>query len=202
MIEFFKAYDIRAHDKDLNEQTMDRVGQALVAYFQKNNYNSIVLGMDMRETSPMILEILKERALSGGLDITLIQGIGNKTCSTPLFNFTCSLNPEKAGIMITASHNPANYNGLKVNAPSVNAIGYLEGLNKVEELYEQNVQREVRSRGRLESAYPLDKYIQETCEQLALDRNGFRGVKIAYDCANSMSCVGKMEHFLAMIPIQ
>lgn len=95
MIEFFKAYDIRAHDKDLNEQTMDRVGQALVAYFQKNNYNSIVLGMDMRETSPMILEILKERALSGGLDITLIQGIGNKTCSTPLFNFTCSLNQKK-----------------------------------------------------------------------------------------------------------
>lgn len=114
----FKAYDIRGiYPTELNEQNLVPIVKAIYAFFLKKKNTkkmSIVLGRDMRLSSPSLFRVAKQTLVDAGakiIDVGLV--------STPTFYFAVFHYGYDAGIQITASHNPKEYNGIKfaLNSP-------------------------------------------------------------------------------------
>jgi phosphomannomutase len=105
----FKTYDIRGvYKEELTEEAAYKIGRAVVTFLKKEN-PTIVLGRDGRTSSPFIFEAVKKGVLDSGGNVINI-GVSN----TPLLNFSVAKFNHDAGLMITASHNPANFNGIKI----------------------------------------------------------------------------------------
>jgi phosphomannomutase len=104
----FKAYDIRGvYPQELDETTAYEIGIAFVKYTKAKN---IIVGEDARKSSPALRDALVKGILSTGANVILAG-----CATTPLFYFAvASTKNADAGIMVTASHNPAKYNGFKL----------------------------------------------------------------------------------------
>lgn len=110
--QIFRKYDIRGKvDIDFKIADIYQITLAIAAYFKKHQplIKTVALGMDGRLHSPAIKEQVTQALLDSGLDVLFI-GI----CSSPVLYFATHKLPVEAGIMITASHNPKAYNGLKL----------------------------------------------------------------------------------------
>ncbi|MFI3271047.1 MAG: phosphomannomutase/phosphoglucomutase [Pseudomonadota bacterium] len=106
----FRAYDIRGIvDKDFDEEWVERLGKACGTYFVHKGLSSAVIGYDCRHSSPAYHEALVRGLLSTGVDVVSIG-----TVPTPMLYFAVKHLQKQAGVMITASHNPPEYNGFKV----------------------------------------------------------------------------------------
>ena len=107
MAGIFKAYDIRGiYPSELDEKLASRIGSAAV---QVLGAKRIVVGRDMRQSGPSLRQALIDDIVAGGCDVIDIGEVGTPT----LYYAVASLSAD-AGIMITASHNPARYNGFKL----------------------------------------------------------------------------------------
>ncbi|EKD99533.1 MAG: hypothetical protein ACD_22C00237G0013 [uncultured bacterium] len=105
----FRTYDIRGvFPTDINEDFALHVGKAFGTYLQKRGLSKCVLGRDDRQSSPTISKKVSEGLLSTGCDVVDV-GI----TLTPLIHFFTSVEDFDAGINVTGSHNPINYNGIK-----------------------------------------------------------------------------------------
>ena len=103
----FKAYDIRGEiDININEEIAYRVGRSVAQHF---NSKSIVVGFDARKTSPDFAKAVGQGIMDAGSDLIDIGLAGTEEMYWAVSNFSAS-----AGIMVTASHNPINYNGMKI----------------------------------------------------------------------------------------
>ena len=103
----FKAYDIRGiYPDQLDGETARQIGQAFVQYLGCKN---VVVGQDMRLSSPVLFEHLTRGIIDAGSDV-----IDIGLCSTDALYFTVGKYAYEAGIMITASHNPKEYNVFKL----------------------------------------------------------------------------------------
>ena len=148
----FKAYDIRAvYPTDINEEKIVPIIRAIYKFFldkiNKNNF-SLVLSADMRISSPSLHKIAKNTLLGLGANIIDI-GI----VSTPTFYFAVSHFGYDAGIQITASHNPKEYNGLKfvLNGPKgLIKIGKPTGMEEIKEMSIKGVELANQIKGNLE----------------------------------------------------
>lgn len=103
----FKAYDIRGRVPDeLNEEIAYRIGRALVTEL---GAKAIVVGRDMRLESPMLAQALIRGITEGGANV-----IDIGLCGTEEVYFATSHEQAGGGVMVTASHNPKGYNGMKL----------------------------------------------------------------------------------------
>lgn len=108
--EIFREYDIRGiTDKDLNEEDVVLIGKGIGTYLLKHGKSNISVGRDCRLTSDRYSEKLIEGLLSTGCNVTDI-GI----CPTPVLYFSIQYLKKQGGVMVTASHNPPEYNGFKI----------------------------------------------------------------------------------------
>lgn len=106
----FRAYDIRGIvDRDFDEEWVERLGRACGTYFLRRGIDAAVVGYDCRESSPSYHNALVRGLLATGVDVTSIGMV-----PTPVLYFAVKHLGRKAGVMITASHNPSAYNGFKV----------------------------------------------------------------------------------------
>lgn len=123
----FKAYDIRGKvPGDLNVDLAYKVGKAIVKYL---NAKKVLIGMDVRKSSPELSEALTKGITENGADV---YDLG--LCGTEMIYFgTPHLNAD-AGVMITASHNPPEYNGLKFVKKGSVPMGYDSGLIEIEQM--------------------------------------------------------------------
>ncbi len=128
----FKAYDIRGiYPTEVNEDMAEKIGRALVAYSKANN---IVVGQDMRTSSPALTQRLIKGITSSGanvIDVGLV--------STPTFYFAVRHIGASAGIQVSASHNPKEYNGFKVVLQKdgmITKVGIESGLGQIRDLVE------------------------------------------------------------------
>ena len=98
--------------------------------------------------------------------------------------------------MITASHNPSGYNGIKINGPKCMAIGYDQGLNRCEQLYTEK-QKPIlkKQKGKLETTYPMEEMVEETCRTIDLKENDLKGIEIAVDVGNAMGIIDSKYFF-------
>jgi len=108
--EIFRQYDIRGIvDKDLTQDTVELLGKGIGTYFRRNQRKEVALGRDCRLSSPDFSEALSRGLLSTGCQITDLGVI-----PTPLLYFTMYNKKMEAGVIITGSHNPPEYNGFKM----------------------------------------------------------------------------------------
>ncbi|MBI3355286.1 MAG: phosphomannomutase/phosphoglucomutase [Nitrospirae bacterium] len=106
----FREYDLRGIvGGELTEELAERLGRAYATYVDGRGIKTISLGRDGRLSSPSLHKSLLKGLLDGGLDVIDI-GI----CSSPLVYFSLFTLPVGGGIMITGSHNAAEYNGFKI----------------------------------------------------------------------------------------
>jgi len=130
--ESFKAYDIRGLvGKDFDLEFCERLGRAFVIYSKSK---TLVLGRDARNSSPEYLAAVAQGVLKQGADVI---DIGMVT--TPMFYFAVrDYELHDGGIMVTASHNPAAYNGFKLVDGTAMSIGSVNGSLDVRALVERN----------------------------------------------------------------
>ena len=103
----FKAYDIRGEiGVNIDEDIAYRIGRAVVQHF---NAKSLVIGFDARETSPAFSAAASQGARDAGADVIKIGMAGTEEMYWAVTEFSAC-----AGIEVTASHNPINYNGMKI----------------------------------------------------------------------------------------
>ncbi len=127
----FKAYDVRGiAGSEITPELSYAMGRGFTVLFLKNAKDrKVVVGQDARPTSAEFVKELVRGLRDGGADVV---GIGLVT--TPLFYFSVIASKAAAGIMVTASHNPAEYNGFKVVKEKAAAIGLDTGLGDLRDL--------------------------------------------------------------------
>ena len=135
--EIFRQYDIRGVvDKDLTLETVELLGKGIGTYFRTNDRKEVALGRDCRLSSPRFSEALSKGLLSTGCRITDLGII-----PTPLLYFTMYTKNMEAGVIITGSHNPPDYNGFKMMAGKETlygeAIQYILKIIQDEEFVEE-----------------------------------------------------------------
>ena len=120
----FKAYDIRGiYPEEINEAAIYKIGKVFSEIFNAKN---ILVGRDMRTSSNSLVKALINGLTDSGAVVT-----NAGLVDTPMFYF-CAKDYE-AGLMVTASHNPKQYNGLKIVGKGLKPISYEGGLNIIEE---------------------------------------------------------------------
>lgn len=106
----FRAYDIRGIvDRDFDAEWVEELGRALGAYFSIKGWSRVLLGHDCRASSPEYQTVMARGLAETGMDVVCLNQV-----STPVFYFAAKHLGFEAGVMITASHNPSEYNGFKV----------------------------------------------------------------------------------------
>jgi phosphomannomutase len=124
----FKAYDIRGRIPDsLNPALAHRIGLAYAAVIQPAG--PVVIGRDMRLSSSGLAQALAEGLNRAGID-TIDIGL----CGTELVYHAASRPGMGGGIMVTASHNPADYNGMKMVREQAIPISADTGLQQIEDM--------------------------------------------------------------------
>ncbi len=115
----FKAYDIRGiYPVDLDEAGIERTARAIYSFFKKKLNKeavTVLIARDMRTSSPSLFENVKKALVAMGANV-----VDAGMLSTPTFYFAVSYYNYEAGIQVTASHNPKEYNGMKfvINTPN------------------------------------------------------------------------------------
>lgn len=125
----FKSYDIRGlSPEEIDVSVAKRLGETLASIYKPKH---VLVGHDMRTTSPDLEMALIEGLTSMGVSITRI-GL----CSTPMFYFAVGQGNGKydLGVMVTASHNPAKYNGFKLVKGDCQPIGQGSGMEEIRDL--------------------------------------------------------------------
>jgi len=127
----FKAYDIRGKvPGELNEELAYKIA---LAYTKLISCKSVVIGYDIRKSSKAISQALAKGFIDVGVDVTDI-GL----CGTEMIYFGTSYLGTDGGIMVTASHNPPEYNGMKFVKKDSVPVSYDSGLNEIEAMIVNN----------------------------------------------------------------
>jgi len=171
----FREYDIRGIiSVDLTDDVISMLGKAFATYFIENGKDKLIIGRDNRFSSDHIRDILLEEFLNAGLDV-----IDIGTVITPIFYFaTKNLNID-AGIMITASHNPSEYNGFKVQLGESTIYG--EEIKKILYIIEKEAFRKRGHFGKVENVEIFNAYNSYLHSILSLGNNK---IKAVLDCGN------------------
>ncbi|MGI9272575.1 MAG: phosphomannomutase [Woeseiaceae bacterium] len=139
-IDCFKAYDIRGRIPDqLNADVAYRIGNATVQYLGAKR---IVLGRDIRLSSKELSDAVAKGIRDAGAEVMDIQLGG-----TEMVYFATDYLKADGGIMVTASHNPADYNGLKIVRENARPISGDTGLQDIRALAESDVRMDAKKRG-------------------------------------------------------
>jgi phosphomannomutase len=126
-IKSFKAYDIRGKvPSELNPELAYKIGRTYASYI---GAKKVVIGHDIRKSSESISDSLARGLTDAGADV-----IDIGLCGTEMIYFATPALDADGGIMITASHNPPEYNGMKFVKRDSVPVGYDSGLNKIEQM--------------------------------------------------------------------
>jgi phosphomannomutase len=173
----FKAYDIRGVVPDeLDEGVAEQVGAAFV---RLTNAKSIVTLHDMRTSSAPLAEALGRGAASQGADV-IHGGLG----STDMVYYA-SGSLDIPGAMVTASHNPARYNGIKLCKAGAKPVGIETGLAEIKAMVQDGVLAYDGEPGTTTSRDLLPGYA-EYLKKL-VDLSGIRQLKVVVDAGNGMA---------------
>ena len=175
---------------ELNSALARNVGRALVCVLTQDGRTrpKIVVGMDTRLSSPLLLDSLMEGICEAGGDATTID-----VCSTPAVAHIVTKHKYDAGVMISASHNPWDYNGIKI----FGSDGF-----KLSDSLEEKIEAIVLSDEdfcRAEQMGSYQVFFEGVPEYIDYIKNAFGvsldGMKIAIDCANGSASVSAEKIF-------
>ena len=177
----FKAYDIRGLvDSEITPDFTFATGVAFARFLQQEREpGSVVIGEDMRPSSPVLADAFSAGVTSQGLDVNRI-GLA----STDMLYFA-SGKLNLPGAMFTASHNPAEYNGIKMCLSGARPIGKESGLLTIENFVRQGSPMFIRSMGLEKEVEMLTEYVDYLLS--LVDMSEMRRLKIVVDAGNGMA---------------
>ena len=177
----FKAYDIRGLvDSEITPDFTFATGVAFARFLQQEREpGSVVIGEDMRPSSPVLADAFSAGVTSQGLDVNRI-GLA----STDMLYFA-SGKLNLPGAMFTASHNPAEYNGIKMCLSGARPIGKESGLLAIENFVRQGSPMYIRSMGVEKEVEMLTDYVDYLLS--LVDISEMRRLKIVVDAGNGMA---------------
>src|SRR5437762_5023905 len=154
--EIFRAYDIRGvYPDDLDEEAYRRIAKAYTYLFHPK---VMVVGRDARESSPALSDALASGFIDAGVDVVDIGGI-----TTDMLYYAVGASDEySGGIVVSASHNPKQYNGAKMVREKAAAISSDTGLFQIRDLIKDGKDKEVASdrKGSVTQKQVLNGYVE------------------------------------------
>ena len=176
----FKAYDIRGKvPSELNEELAYKIGRA---FAEIENAKKVVIGRDVRKSSPLLAEALSKGLTDSGCDV-----IDLGLCGTEMIYFATPHFDADGGVMITASHNPPEYNGLKFVKKGSKPMGYDSGLKEVEtKILADDFAPVSENKGTVTTVDVMDDFIENL--KKFYDADKLKPLKIAVNAGNG--CVG------------
>jgi phosphomannomutase len=152
--DIFKAYDVRGTYPDqVNEEAARAIGAAFVAYLKAKQ---IAVGRDMRLSSPAIAQAFTDGATSQGADV-LDYGM----IATDMLYFAVARDHLDGGVEITASHNPKQYNGMKLVRREAFPLSGDEGLSEIRDMIARDeLPKPAARRGEVNTRDTLDAYVE------------------------------------------
>lgn len=171
----FRAYDIRGIiNQDLDEDSFYSIGLGLACYLYELDRKQIYLARDGRLTSLQLASALKQGLLDSGIDV-----IDLGEAATPVMYYATATQGLDCGLMVTGSHNPANYNGIKMVL-----VGKTLVQENIDRLYDFIVQKKhIEGQGKELSLNVLDEYQQRIIKDIRLKRP----LKVVVDCGNGVA---------------
>jgi len=199
----FKAYDIRGvYPDQINEDTAWKIGYAAAQFlraqlsgYQRGQANAqcVCIGRDMRSHSETLVKSLIEGMNSTGANVIDIGMI-----DTPQMYFAINHLGTCGGVQVTASHNPAKYNGFKVSGLGAKPVGVDTGLKDIEHIAMALLHTKGIAAGSIEKRDLTDEYRNHVLKFL---KSGLRKLKVAIDASNGMA--GKMvPAIFSRLPIE
>lgn len=171
----FKAYDVRGvYPEEIDEKSAYAIAGATARFLKAKR---LVVAMDSRESSESLKNSVAEAVLSEGVEVTYI-GLA----TTPMFYFAVASELADGGIMITASHNPPQYNGLKIVGKNAIPVGENSGLLEIKSLCETEEKNERKKKGDLIEKDYIESYVNFLSGDIS-DLN----IKVAVDCASGVA---------------
>jgi phosphomannomutase len=174
----FKAYDIRGvYGRDFDSSNVRKIGFFLP---QLLGADTVLVGRDARVSSPDVFNALCDGITLSGADVV---SIGLAT--TPTVYFAIATLGFDAAVQITASHNPAEYNGLKVCKTGALPVDYSTGLAELEKMCETQAIVPAKKRGTVRELDVRGDYLDFLRQYLP----DLSGLKIGIDCSNGMAAL-------------
>ncbi len=172
--EIFRAYDIRGIvDEALTEEGIFQIGKAIGSYILSEGRSSILTARDGRISGPRLLNQFQKGVMSSGCNVVDIGEV-----PTPLLYFSTFKTNISDGVVLTGSHNPKNYNGLKIviNKKPMTS----EKIKKIKSMIEE--QGFVDGMGKLTSLDVKEDYLKELKEKIKINSKK----KVCLDCGNGV----------------
>ena len=172
----FRAYDIRGIVPDeIDEDVARAIGKGFATLMKRAGNHEIIVGRDARLSGRMLFNALCEGIVSTGLNVIDIGG-----CMTPMTYFAREVMHIKPSIMITASHNPKNYNGFKICGMGADCI-FGDEIQALGEFVQKGEFEEAEEPGKVIAKNIREEYLNYILDRVKL---GPRKLKVAVDCGS------------------
>ncbi len=170
----FREYDIRGvADEDIDETVFETIGRAYGTYLKNLGKDAVTIGHDCRLSSPAFSEAMITGITSSGVNVF---DLGMVT--TPMLYFSLFNLAVQGGVVITASHNPSEYNGIKLCVDRDSLFG--EGIQKIRMIAEG--EKFAKGTGKLKTFDIMDSYLDYLRRNVEISS----GLRVAIDCGNAM----------------
>ncbi len=171
----FKTYDIRGLvDSQLTANVMQQLGQAIGSEAQARGVNTLVVARDGRASSEDFAKAMMQGLNDSGCDVIDIGAM-----PTPVLYFASEHFESRSGVMITGSHNPANYNGVKIVINGETLSG--EAIQALKQRLDSGQLAQGRGKRQIEDV--LDDYLAAIAAQIKLPKS----LKVVVDCGNGIA---------------
>ena len=176
--DIFRAYDIRGkYPEEVNSDVFNQIGLALATKISSKNSDPVIICRDGRISSKELADSLVDALVKCGVRVIDIGEL-----PTPLMNFSLHKLRIKNGLMITGSHNPKNYNGVKMVIDNLTIYG-----EHIQELYNLIEKKEFVEKDKngsyLKNTSIANNYIQYVKENIDIENN----LKVVIDCGNGIT---------------
>jgi phosphomannomutase len=173
-LSIFKAYDIRGvYPGEIDEEAAYLVGRSFVQFLDAKK---VAVGLDMRESGKSLYKSLAKGITDQGASVVNIGMV-----STPVLSFAVAQYKYDGGIMISASHNPAQYNAFKLVRYPAEQLSSETGIEAIRALVEKNKFQDAE-KGKIKKKSVLPDYVQH----ILAFANGIKGLKVVFDYGNGV----------------
>lgn len=171
----FRAYDIRGkYLETLTPEITYLIGKALGSETLASGESSLITGRDGRYSSPDLMKALQHGILATGCNVIDVGEV-----PTPVLYFATKVLSSKSGVMLTGSHNPADYNGMKI---VINGKTLAE--ENIQKLYQRLSENNfIEGEGSYTSTHILPDYLQKILDNVQLGKK----LKVVVDCGNGVA---------------
>ena len=189
----FKAYDIRGiYPTDLNEAAAYAIGRAFVTFLK---VDTVLVGRDMRTSGPQIFDAVTRGIMDQGADVVNIGMV-----STDQYYFACA-QQRLPGMMVTASHNPKQYNGFKMVRQMPYLLSGDEGIQDLRRIVETDAFAPATRQGAMREIDLSEQFVEAVLGLIDVEALKSRPIKVVADTGNGM--VGPiLKRVYARLPVE